>query len=62
MNYETKLDTIEQGIDNLSELLGISQTELVTIIEKGFYGRQSLGVSDKHKNLLDELQNTFREL
>lgn len=61
MTKDEQLDKIEQGIDNLSEVLDIKQTELVEIIIKGFYRKQRNGVKEKYVDFLDKLYFTFKE-
>ena len=61
MTHNQKLDKAEQGIDNLSELLGISSCELVEIISNGFYRKQRSGVDPKYSELLDDLYYTFKD-
>lgn len=60
MTHDEKLDKVEQGIDNLAELLGIKSSELVEIISVGFVLNFE-SAPDEVYELLDDLDNTFRD-
>ena len=57
MTYDDKLDKVEQGIDNLSELLGVSCSEIVDMLIDGMSKP-----TNKQKDFLSELERTFHEL
>lgn len=59
MKYEEKLDKIEQGIDNLSELLGITQLELIEAISVGIKSEFE-DSPDEVFDLLDYLEDVFK--